>query len=132
MKHDLETLIESVVREELKEIELQEGILQTIKKAAGFANKLAFLQAKNGENAVKQELLDQLEAFVQKAQGKTTGAGAAMLQSLTKKIQKIQTQRNPDRRYDRRGRERDQHGRYARRNQEKNIEQPQRQMQRPR
>lgn len=132
MKHDLETLIESVVREELKEIELQEGILQTIKKAAGFANKLAFLQAKNGENAVKQELLDQLEAFVQKAQGKTTGAGAAMLQSLTKKIQKIQTQRNPDRRYDSRGRERDQHGRYARRNQEKNIEQPQRQMQRPR
>lgn len=122
MNQDLKTIIESVVREELKELELQEGIFDTIKKAAGYANKLAFLQAKNGGGAVKQELLDQLEAFVQKAQGKTTGAGAMMLKDLAIKIQKIQIKQNPDRRYDRSGRQRDQYGRYARNNQEPNTD----------
>ena len=103
---ELQQLIESVVREELG---LNEGILKTLKKAADYATKLAYIQATKGPEGVKDELIDELEAFVQKAQGKTKGFMAqAILKDLTDKVQSIQAQRHPDRRV------RDFRGRFAR------------------
>ena len=105
---ELQQIIEAVVREELG---LNEGFLKTLKKAADYATRIAYIQATKGPEGIKDELIDKLESFVQKAQGKTKGFMAqAMLKDLSDKVQEIQTQRHPGKRH------RDYRGRYASQN----------------
>lgn len=84
------------------------GFFKTLKKGLGFATKLAWLQATEGPDAVSEELLDQLDTFVQKikASGKVkTGLSSGLygeLEELTKDI-----------RIKKREYERDQQGRFS-------------------
>lgn len=68
------------------------GLFKTLRKGIGFATKLAWLQATQGPDAVSEELLDQLDTFVQKvkASGKVKNTLASglygELEELTKDI----------------------------------------------
>jgi len=86
---NLETLIESLVKEELM---LQEGIFSNIKKAIGFATKMAYVQATKGPEAVKDELIAQLQTFIRKAKSsKLNFAMNDLLEDLEEQVAEIKS-----------------------------------------
>lgn len=101
-KDSVSVLIETILQEELL---LQEGFFQNIKKAVGFASKLAYLQSTRGPDAVKDELIGQLSTFVQKAKSsKMSYAMKDILDDLEDQVQEIKSTKQ---------RARDARGRYA-------------------
>lgn len=88
-KQNLETLIESLVKEELM---IQEGLFSNIKKAIGFASKMAYVQATRGPEAVKDELIAQLQTFIQKAKSsKLNFAMNDLLEDLEEQVAEIKS-----------------------------------------
>lgn len=93
---DIAILVESILQEELgnikNELVIQEGFFQNIKKAVGFASKLAYLQTTKGPDAVKDELIVQLDTFVKKAKSsKMSYAMKDLLDELDDQVQEIKT-----------------------------------------
>lgn len=89
------------------------GLFKTLRKGIGFATKLVWLQTTQGPDAVSEELLDQLDTFVQKVKssGKVkTGVVSGLFSQLEDMTVDIRTKK---REY-----ERDQHGRFASKSQQ--------------
>lgn len=84
------------------------GLFKTLRKGIGFATKLAWLQATQGPDAVSEELLDQLDTFVQKVKssGKVKNTLASGLYGELEELTK-------DIRIKKREYERDQRGRFS-------------------
>lgn len=109
---NISLLVESIVQQELKTLKsdlvLEEGFLQNVKNAVKFASKIAYLQTTKGPDAVKDELIGQLSAFVQKAKNsKMSYAMSVILDDLEDQVQQIKSTKQ---------RARDERGRYSRNN----------------
>lgn len=101
--NNLELLIETLVKEEIQQQVLEEGIFQSLSKGLKLAGKLAYLQATKGPEAVSEELINNLSTFIEKL--KTTKMSFALqdtLQDLEEEVEKIKIKKQRAR--DERGR----------------------------
>lgn len=117
-------LVKEMVQEQFDSV-INEGFFDQIQKAIDYTGQLATLQATQGGGAVKDELVDKLTDFVEKAKGKTKSPFAKnLIQDLENKIQQVHSQKGKQRK--KRTdftRQRDERGRFLKRQQQQQQQQ---------